>query len=119
MIENISGIKKFKILADAIEFIAETVETDMALELFNHTADTEKQAEKFVARPDHFVRFTFPALQHQFRIMDFRIRYKDISFPDKGVDFKLGGHDKELGHVHIDFVKRIDGWVINKIWQCR
>jgi hypothetical protein len=45
--------------------------------------------------------------------------YAGRSFPGEGDEFKLGGHDKELGHIHIDFVRNGDGWEINNIWMCR
>ncbi len=40
-------------------------------------------------------------------------------FPCDCVEFKLGGHQSELGHIHIDFAKRDDSWVIKSIWMCR
>ncbi len=40
-------------------------------------------------------------------------------FPKDASTFKLGGHDKELGHCHIDFVKDGVSWQITRIWQCR
>jgi hypothetical protein len=117
--ETTSTIKQFHSLATAIAFISECVESNSALALFNQSVLIERQSEQFVERPDHFIEFTFPELQRQFQVMDFRIRYKDSSFPDNTEIFKLGGHDKELGHTHIDFLRRGDDWVIDKIWQCR
>ena len=117
--ETTSTIKQFHSLAAAIAFISECVESNSALALFNQSVLIERQSEQFVEHPDHFIEFTFPELQRQFQIMDFRIRYKDSSFPDNTEIFKLGGHDKELGHTHIDFLRRGDDWVIDKIWQCR
>lgn len=40
-------------------------------------------------------------------------------FPKDATTFKLGGHQKELGHCHIDFAKAGDAWHITRIWQCR
>lgn len=32
----------------------------------------------------------------------------------------LGGHGFRYGHIHIDFVKQLDGkWYVKRIWQCR
>jgi hypothetical protein len=45
--------------------------------------------------------------------------YAGRDFPSFGQTFKLGGHAKELGHIHIDFVRRDRGWEIQKIWMCR
>ena len=75
--------------------------------------------EKNVERKESFIEFTFPELQRQIRIVDFQIRYKDSSFTDNTEIIKLGGQDRELGHTHIDFLRRGDDWVIDKIWQCR
>ena len=40
-------------------------------------------------------------------------------FPKDAATFKLGGHQKELGCCHIDFVKEGDSWKVTRIWQCR
>jgi hypothetical protein len=45
--------------------------------------------------------------------------YAGREFPQDVQQFKLGGHEKELGHIHIDFMKSKDGWVIQEIWMCR
>lgn len=45
--------------------------------------------------------------------------YADREFPQDAREFKLGGHAKELGHIHIDFVKSKAGWEIQKVWMCR
>ncbi len=113
------GIRQFHTLAEAIAFISECVERDSALELFNQTTFAEKQAEKFATTSDFFSQFIFPPLVKQFQVMDFRIRYQDSAFPETGDTFKLGGHDKELGHMHLDFSRRGKNWVIEGVWQCR
>ena len=119
MSESSSAIKQFHSLESAIAFVSECVETDAAVALFNQTMSAKSQEKKFFKEPDYFVEATFPLLKKQFQVMDFRIRYKGHSFPENGKTFKLGGHDKELGHMHIDFLKIGDDWVIDKIWQCR
>jgi len=45
--------------------------------------------------------------------------YAKRSFPEKGEIFKLGGHAKELGHIHIDFTKQHGAWRLKAIWLCR
>jgi hypothetical protein len=45
--------------------------------------------------------------------------YEGKEFPENAQRFKLGGHDQELGHIHIDFIKSTNGWEISKIWMCR
>lgn len=45
--------------------------------------------------------------------------YASREFPE-GLDaFVLGGHESELGHVHIDFVKKGKWWYLDSIWMCR
>jgi hypothetical protein len=41
------------------------------------------------------------------------------SFPKDATRYKLGGHGVELGHIHIDFRYRDDGWVLEDIFICR
>ena len=45
--------------------------------------------------------------------------YVGWEFPKTSREFKLGGHAKELGYIHIDFVKSRAGWELKKIWMCR
>lgn len=45
--------------------------------------------------------------------------FKDRSFPENSGSLKLGGHGKELGHVHIDFLKIQNEWILKDIWVCR
>ena len=45
--------------------------------------------------------------------------YAKRTFPAKGNSFKLGGHDKELGHIHIDFTKKDGAWRLKTIFMCR
>lgn len=44
--------------------------------------------------------------------------FKDRSFPENANSLKLGGHAKELGHVHIDFIKIQSEWFLKDIWIC-
>ena len=45
--------------------------------------------------------------------------YADREFPQDGRSFKLGGHGRELGHIHIDFIKSETGCELQRIWMCR
>jgi len=114
-----SDIKCFQSLAEAVDFISDCTESDSAITLFNQTVEAERQTEKYIERPDHFAQWVFPQLRRQYQIMDFRDRYRGRSFPVNAQRLKLGGHDKELGHIHIDFIKRGEGWVIERICECR
>lgn len=42
-----------------------------------------------------------------------------IHFPESADRLKLGGHERELGHIHIDFQKTDLGWQLESIWKCR
>lgn len=50
---------------------------------------------------------------------DLRERYAGREFPRTACEFKLGGHDAELGHLHLDFRRTPEGWLLQKIWICR
>lgn len=50
---------------------------------------------------------------------DLRSLYAGRKFPDGDTAFKLGGHDAELGHIHIDFARSVQGWRLRQIWMCR
>ncbi|GAA5121377.1 hypothetical protein JIN84_00605 [Luteolibacter yonseiensis] len=45
--------------------------------------------------------------------------YEGRDFPKDATTFKLGGHEMELGHCHIEFSKKDGSWEIVRIWQCR
>jgi len=45
--------------------------------------------------------------------------YVGKEFPADRDRFKLGGHASELGHVHVDFLKRDGNWFLESIWMCR
>jgi len=62
----------------------------------------------------------FEVLAYQWgRVGPFRQLYAAREFPAAGGSFKLGGHMRELGHVHIDFVRVAGGWALDDIWKCR
>ncbi len=45
--------------------------------------------------------------------------YKDSQFPKDRESFKLGGHTKEIGCMHIDYRLINKRWYLYRIWQCR
>lgn len=45
--------------------------------------------------------------------------YEGRQFPNDKDTLKLGGHDQELGHIHIDLVRAGDTWKLARIWVCR
>ena len=61
----------------------------------------------------------FTQLQQAHKEVPFGTRYEKREFPADAETFTLGGHGSELGHIHIDFVKRSGKWRISRIWMCR
>ena len=59
------------------------------------------------------------ALAEKHAAADLRNVYAGHEFPTSESQFKLGGHDAELGHVHIDFQRTSGRWVLREIWICR
>jgi hypothetical protein len=45
--------------------------------------------------------------------------YAGREFPADAQKFKLGGHGKKFGHIHIEFVRSDAGWELQRIWMCR
>ncbi len=48
-----------------------------------------------------------------------RTLYEGGAFPQHGDRFTLGGHNRELGYFHIDFLRSTSGWRLENIWMCR
>jgi hypothetical protein len=98
-------MKTFLNLSHAVGFISEALEED----------DWKSLADACRAElPAAWVR-----LQETHRTTPLPELYADREFPKNSTEFKLGGHDTELGHIHIDFVKESNGWEIKQIWMCR
>jgi hypothetical protein len=112
-------IKCFQSLSAAVAFIVDCIETNSASALLAQMARAETSAQVSSSYPSYFAEWLFPKLTERHRELDFRSRYKDWTFPEDSRTFTLGGHDKELGHIHIIFSKRANGWVINEILECR
>jgi hypothetical protein len=100
-------MRKFSKLADAVRFLARSIETrdDSAL------ADA--------SREDLPADWVLDRLREQNVATPLVTLYAGRKFPVAAKEFKLGGHDRELGHIHIDFVRSGTTWQIQKIWMCR
>lgn len=105
----------FKSLERALSFIESHLDNDNAAELFD--ACLESRASEFL-RP-----LIFERLREIHTEIGLRTLYLDcsppLSFPADAETFKLGGHDRELGHIHIDFKKVKSKWQLEAIWMCR
>jgi hypothetical protein len=117
--ETDADIKSFRALSQAIDFIAELIERNAASELMAQFAYIQHPQ---VAGPHYSTSFTnhiFPQLQTYHHEINFRARYEGKRFPADETRYTLGGHMKELGCIHIDFIKKEQGWVLDSIWECR
>ena len=100
-------MRTFSDLAEAVHFLAQVVSQKdyEALALACH----EKLPEEWILE----------RLQEKHESTPLPKLYAGWEFPADSRQFKLGGHAKELGHIHIDFVKSNAGWEIQEIWMCR
>jgi hypothetical protein len=100
-------MRTFSTLADAVAFLAEV--------LAQQDYDTLASAcHEELPQP-----WVLERLRERHESTSLPELYADWEFPTDTRQFKLGGHAKELGHIHIDFVKSKKGWEIQEIWMCR
>lgn len=101
----------FKTLISALHFIEKCLANDKQVELFKAC---------LTSRASDFMR---PRICDQLAktnsIHGLRKLYLNREFPTDDGRFKLGGHASELGHIHIDFVRKETGWQLDAIWMCR
>jgi hypothetical protein len=108
-------------LSAAVEFIAQALDTD------DHERLADACVEEFEWREDipglpmrrEYRLREIALLADRHKRSSLRLLYAGRSFPSQDERFKLGGHGKELGHLHIDFVRSELGWQLENIWQCR
>jgi hypothetical protein len=105
----------FRSLDEALAFIEKRLEDDELDGLFGACRED---------RESDYMRGLI--LEHPRQInaeVGLRALYLDCSrpmaFPQDAEAFKLGGHNKELGHIHIDFRKVGARWQLEAIWKCR
>lgn len=62
----------------------------------------------------------FAWLRERHTAASLRALYAGRRLPGRPGAFKLGGHDRELGHVHVDLASA-DGerWWLHRVWMCR
>mgnify|MGYP006969416187 CR=1 FL=1 len=100
-------MREFQHLAEAVQFVADVLVED----------DRDKLA--LAVRQQLPSDWVLERLRERHEMTPLPRLYADWDFPPDDETFKLGGHDKELGHIHIEFVKSDAGWEIEKIWMCR
>jgi len=99
----------FTNLQQAVDFLATSLESTNFVTITSACVDTSRKPN------DALLKY----LQSQNQKTPFRQLYVDKSFPTNAPTFKLGGHMKELGSTHIDFVQTTGVWKLQAIWMCR
>ena len=98
----------FQDLAEALEFIVGRLD---AQDLNALDAAFEKAAGEYG-------RHALEALRRCHEQQRLEAIFAGRSFPTD-TRYKIGGHGAELGHIHINFRHRDDGWVLEEIFICR
>lgn len=102
-----SPARTFTDLQEAVRFIADTLDSN------DHDALTAASREPLPAE------WVLQRLRERHAATPLPQLYAGRRFPLLGRAFKLGGHDRELGHLHIDFARVESGWALERIWMCR
>ncbi len=102
--------KSFTNLQHAVDFIATSLESTNDTVIASACLDIKHQRSfegaLYVLR---FINKSKPL----------RDMYADKSFPADKTSFTLGGHNKELGHVHICFIQTNGVWKLENIFECK
>ena len=106
MSSKYSNRPSFETLDAALSFIESQLNEGNATELFNACVDD--RATDFM-RPLIFERLQAIHADKKLSSM-YLDRSPPLTFPANDKRLKLGGHDQELGHIHIDFQKRGCRW---------
>ncbi len=109
------GLKHFTSLPEAVAFIADCLEAGSASALLTQIA----RVEELPNHARYLSEEIFPKLIKRHRELDLRQCYQDWTFPEDARTFALGGHDRELGCIHINFRKRAHGWIIYDVSECK
>lgn len=103
------SVPSFASLQDAVNFLVSCVDTQ------DH--DALSAASLRAANVD--ARLLLAALKARHERTPLTQLYAGREFPQDANHLKLGGHDRELGHVHVDFVKKGKAWYLDGVWMCR
>ena len=109
----------FEKLADAIEFLAANLEAKDFEVIAARCVDSIHDDERAVLCPREARIRAIEELGRRHAALSLRWRYFWRRFPARAGEFKLGGHAKQLGHVHVDFVRSGPLWQLKEIWICR
>lgn len=112
----------FASLSDAVGFLADHLDVGDAESIAVECCDAEHDSEHNVSQRPPPKTYRLRAIQElgrRHRAQSLRSLYAGREFPGDATQFKLGGHDAELGHVHVDFVRTDISWRLKEIWICR
>jgi len=112
--DSLQNAPAFIGLKDAVAFIVECLDTDGYGSLARACVGREKRPPQLLSSPG-----AFEVLKERHRATPLVELYSGVDFPQGDEWFKLGGHDKELGYIHIDFRKGTRGWFLEDIYMCR
>ncbi len=108
----------FADLSDAIDFIARALDVGEHGALADACVTRELDAPGLPTRREYRLR-AIELLAGVHREKPLRSLYAGRAFPPQESRFKLGGHARELGHLHVDFVREGRSWQLENIWLCR
>jgi hypothetical protein len=122
----------FVFLSDAVDFIARALEAGECDDLLDACVGPSTGIEADVRLLSGGDELSEPmrdlrayklsevhSLAERHRDRSLRTLYEGRTFPQHEDRFTLGGHGRELGYVHIDFLRSTSGWQLENIWMCR
>lgn len=99
----------FTNLQQAVDFLATALESTNFVKISSTCLDSQRKPNDALLK----------SLQSLDQKRPLRELYADKSFPTNAPTFKLGGHMKELGFTHIDFIQTNGVWKLQAMWICR
>ena len=113
----------FQQLGDAVEFLADNLEKHNYEAIANHCIaplrDDDENVSVGLPSARDYRLAAIKALSDRHTEHSLRFLYERWEFPADRQEFKLGGHGKELGHIHVDFEITPAGWCLKEVWICR
>jgi hypothetical protein len=108
----------FTKLSDAVDFIAHALDVGEHGALADACGTREQDAPDLPTRRESRLR-AIELLAGVHREKPLRSLYAGRAFPARESRLKLGGHARELEHLHVDFVRVGPDWQLENIWLCR
>jgi hypothetical protein len=112
----------FYVLSEAVEFIADCLDNEDYDKLLGALTKQYMVPGAAPELREEILQSRLRAIhllkeRHQQIRLD--LLYEGKVFPSGATAYKLGGHGKELGHLHIDFRKVNGDWALEEIFVCR